>query len=108
MTDVGHHAQLGHAQIFIPKGNSDQPPADTMGQLHMFDSASGSGRRGCVHLVKAQGCTGHILPKPAKNCHDFPEQFCLLPLHQERHMDFYTSSSWLVLALPWTMLSQWV
>lgn len=54
--------------------------------------------------------TSHnITPNPAKNSFDFPKQFCLFSLQKWcMYPSFYTSSSWRVLLMPWTMLSQGV
>lgn len=76
-----------------------------MGQLYMFDPASGLGRVGWA-CSESSRLYGHTPP----NSHDFPKHFCLFPLHHEWRMDpsFYTSFLWLVPVTPWAMLSWWV
>lgn len=78
MTGIGHHAQLEHPQIFIPKGGPEinpwLPPWDT-----------------CVCLIcslilevpafsENTRLRSSIASKPPRNCSSFPEQFCLFTL----------------------------
>lgn len=75
MTGIGHHAQLEHPQIFIPKGGPEINPL-----LPLWDK--------CVCLIcslilevpafseSARLCSS-IASNPLRNCSSFPERFCL-------------------------------